>query len=150
MESKNLKKLIAQSLPEALMSMSVGETRIAPDNCGVSTVRKTCTGLKADHNPPQITPPLKHQSIMKASLIRLRAEIAERQRLAGVSLADTILLQRATSDLFTCHALAESISSLLDRIEDCTQQLIEIDARIEACDVLEADEETLLAQLFPL
>lgn len=47
MESKNLKKLIAQSLPEALMSMSVGETCIAPDNCGVSTVRKTCTELKA-------------------------------------------------------------------------------------------------------
>lgn len=87
---------------------------------------------------------------MKASLIRLRAEIAERQRLAGVSLADTILLQRATSDLFTCHALAESISSLLDRIEDCTQRLIEIDARIETCETAEADEETLLAQLFPL
>lgn len=30
---------------------------------------------------------------MKASLIRLRAEIAERQRLAGVSLADTLLAQ---------------------------------------------------------
>lgn len=47
MESKIIKKLITQSLPEALMSMSVGETCIAPDTCGVSTVRKTCTELKA-------------------------------------------------------------------------------------------------------
>lgn len=87
---------------------------------------------------------------MKASLIRLRAQIAERQRLAGVSLADAIRLQRASTNLFVCHSLGEAINTLLDRIEDCTQQLIEIDARIEACDVLEADEETLLAQLFPL
>lgn len=81
---------------------------------------------------------------MKASLIRLRAQIAERQRLAGVSLADTIRLQRASSDLFVCFDLGRTIASQLDRIEDLTQQLLEIDARIEACEESGLREESSL------
>lgn len=42
-----LKKLMIQSLPEALKSMAVGETCIAPDGCTPATVKKTCTELKA-------------------------------------------------------------------------------------------------------
>ena len=81
---------------------------------------------------------------MKTSLIRLRAQIAERQRLAGVSLADTIRLQRASTDLFTCFDLGRVIASQLDRIEDLSQQLLEIDARIEACEDADLREESSL------
>ncbi|MBD5327958.1 MAG: hypothetical protein HDR99_05805 [Bacteroides sp.] len=41
-----LKKLITQSLPEALMGMNVGETCIAPDDTAPTYVKKTCSELK--------------------------------------------------------------------------------------------------------
>lgn len=85
---------------------------------------------------------------MKEILIAQRADIAEGQRLAGVSLADTLRLQRATSDLFVCHALAETIDSIVDRIDACTRRLIELDEQIEACEQI--DEEEVFNQLFPL
>lgn len=49
---------------------------------------------------------------MLRKLVILRKDIAERQRLAGVSLAETV-------------------NALLDRIEDYTQRLLAIDERIE-------------------
>lgn len=67
---------------------------------------------------------------MLRKLAILRKDIAERQRLAGVSLADTIRLQRAAGDLFAAATLAETVNSLLDRIEDYTQRLLAIDERI--------------------
>lgn len=67
---------------------------------------------------------------MLRKLAILRKDIAERQRLAGVSLADTIRLKRASGDLFAAASLAETVNGLLDRIEDYTQRLIAIDERI--------------------
>lgn len=43
-----LKKLKTQSLYDALRAMSVGETRIAPDECTRKTVIKTCSELKGE------------------------------------------------------------------------------------------------------
>lgn len=71
---------------------------------------------------------------MKESLTALRAGIAERQRRAGASLADAVRLRRLSSDLFVAARLDQTISSLIDRIEDMTQQLLELDARIQACE----------------
>ena len=71
---------------------------------------------------------------MKESLTALRAGIAERQRRAGASLADDVRLRRLSSDLFVAARLDQTISSLIDRIEDMTQQLLELDARIRACE----------------
>lgn len=44
-----LRKLTTASLTDALKSMKIGETCIAPDGYSVGTVRKTCAELKA-HN----------------------------------------------------------------------------------------------------
>ena len=41
-----LKKLKTQSLPDALMAMSVGETCIAPDECTPTYVKRACCELK--------------------------------------------------------------------------------------------------------
>lgn len=41
-----LKKLITASLSDALMQMSVGESRLAPDGYAPKTVIKTCCELK--------------------------------------------------------------------------------------------------------
>lgn len=41
-----LKKLKTQSLPDALMAMSIGETCIAPDECTPAYVKRACTELK--------------------------------------------------------------------------------------------------------
>lgn len=41
-----LKKLITQSLPDALKAMAIGETRIAPDECTPAYVKRACCGLK--------------------------------------------------------------------------------------------------------
>lgn len=41
-----LKKLITQSLPDALMAMQIGETRISPDGCSKAYVKRACTDLK--------------------------------------------------------------------------------------------------------
>lgn len=41
-----LKKLFTQSLPEALIAMSVGETCIAPDDCTPAYVKRACSDLK--------------------------------------------------------------------------------------------------------
>lgn len=41
-----LKKLKTQSLPEALMSMNIGETCISPDECTPAYVKRACTDLK--------------------------------------------------------------------------------------------------------
>lgn len=41
-----LKKLKTQSLPEALMAMSVGQSCIAPDECTPAYVRRACCELK--------------------------------------------------------------------------------------------------------
>lgn len=43
-----LKKLTVQSLPEALRAMSIGETCVAPDDCGIRYVKKTCSELKEE------------------------------------------------------------------------------------------------------
>ena len=43
-----LKKLITQSLSDALKKMQIGETRIAPDDCTPAYVRRICSELKAD------------------------------------------------------------------------------------------------------
>lgn len=43
-----LKKLKTQSLPEALMAMSIGETCISPDECSPAYVKRACSELKAD------------------------------------------------------------------------------------------------------
>lgn len=40
------RKLITQSLGEALMSMDIGETCMSPDNVTKATVVKTCSELK--------------------------------------------------------------------------------------------------------
>ena len=40
------RKLIAQSLQEALMGMKVGETCIAPDGYAPQTIIKTCCELR--------------------------------------------------------------------------------------------------------
>lgn len=66
-------------------------------------------------------------------LKRQRAETAERQRRAGVSLADNIRMLRSpvARDLFEASRLVDIQDSLLDRIEDLTQQLLELDERIE-------------------
>lgn len=45
-QEMELKKLIIQSLPDALMAMSVGETCISPDDCTPAYVKKTCSELK--------------------------------------------------------------------------------------------------------
>ena len=42
------KKLVTQSLPEALRCMAIGETCIAPDNSSPSYVKKACSILKRD------------------------------------------------------------------------------------------------------
>lgn len=42
-----LKKLITQSLSDALKNMHIGETRIAPDDCTPGYVRRVCSELKA-------------------------------------------------------------------------------------------------------
>ena len=83
---------------------------------------------------------------MKATLIQQRAQISERQRLAGVRLADSIRLQGASTNLFDTCALGEIIRSLLDKIEDYTQQLLEIDARIAECEeevLIDTDSKTI-------
>lgn len=41
-----LKKLKTQSLADALMAMSIGETCIAPDECSASYVKRACSELK--------------------------------------------------------------------------------------------------------
>lgn len=41
-----LKKLKTQSLPDALMAMSIGETCISPDECTPTYVKKACSELK--------------------------------------------------------------------------------------------------------
>lgn len=41
-----LKKLIVQSLPEALRRMSLGETCVAPGELKPAYLRKTCSELK--------------------------------------------------------------------------------------------------------
>lgn len=41
-----MKKLITQSLSDALKGMSVGETRISPDECTPAYVKKACSELK--------------------------------------------------------------------------------------------------------
>ena len=41
-----LKKLIIQSLPEALKRMALGETRVAPGDVKPAYLRKTCSELK--------------------------------------------------------------------------------------------------------
>lgn len=41
-----LKKLKTQSLPDALMSMSIGETCISPDECTPAYVKRACSDLK--------------------------------------------------------------------------------------------------------
>lgn len=68
---------------------------------------------------------------MSRRLIILRREIADRQRLAGVALADTIRLQRASADIFAVAVMSETVDSIIDRIESYTQQLLEIDRLIE-------------------
>lgn len=68
---------------------------------------------------------------MSRRLIILRREIADRQRLAGVALADAIRLQRASADIFAVAAMSETVDSIIDRIESYTQQLLEIDRLIE-------------------
>ena len=41
-----LKKLVTQSLPDALKSMDIGQTCIAPDECTPAYVKRACTELK--------------------------------------------------------------------------------------------------------
>ena len=41
-----LKKLKTQTLPDALTSMNVGETCIAPDECSPAYVKRACSELK--------------------------------------------------------------------------------------------------------
>lgn len=41
-----LKKLITQSLPDALKAMSIGETCISPDECTPAYVKRMCSELK--------------------------------------------------------------------------------------------------------
>lgn len=68
---------------------------------------------------------------MLHNLIKIRKELADAQRRAGVSLADCIRLQRASGDLFATSAMADAIDSIIDRIEDYTQQLLALDIQIE-------------------
>lgn len=42
-----LKKLITQTLHEALASMEIGEMRIAPDTTTPGSVKRACTEMKA-------------------------------------------------------------------------------------------------------
>lgn len=42
----DLKKLKTQSLPDALMAMSIGETCISPDECTPGYVKRACCELK--------------------------------------------------------------------------------------------------------
>ena len=39
---------MTQSLSDALKKMQIGETRIAPDDCTPSYVRRACSELKAE------------------------------------------------------------------------------------------------------
>lgn len=77
---------------------------------------------------------------MIKQLKELRAYLSEKQRRAGVSLADLIRMRRKSTDLFSSQLLEQNIDSLLDRIEDLTQQLLEIDSQIELCDEADTPE----------
>lgn len=68
---------------------------------------------------------------MLLTLKDLRAKTADRQRLAGVSLADLIRMQHTTSDLFASSQLAAAIDRCVNRIDGYTQQLLDIDEQIE-------------------
>ena len=65
-------------------------------------------------------------------LRELRAELADRQRRAGVNLADNIRMLRSpiASNLFTASQLVDVQDGLLNTIEDLTLRLLEIDERI--------------------
>lgn len=76
---------------------------------------------------------------MTTQLKELRAYLAEKQRRAGISLADIIRMRRKSTDLFSSQLLEQNIDSLLDRIEDLTQQLLDIENQIELCEEEDAD-----------
>ena len=65
-------------------------------------------------------------------LRKLRAELADRQRRAGVNLADNIRMLRSpiASNLFTASQLVDVQDGLLNTIEDLTLRLLELDERI--------------------
>ena len=66
------------------------------------------------------------------SLTARRRAIAERQRLAGVSLADWIQFNsKGCNNAETTARIQKYIAVEVERIVSCTQQLLDIDAQIE-------------------